>query len=123
MHFLGNMTFEATIPHSVTLIMKQLADLTPFSTVINMHRTPGRPRRLPAEVATGSPGQLGTGDSGELSVNHDGVRALVFDVFGTVVDWRSSVTGEGQKLAKAKGISHVLGLISDPGLTLPESFP
>ena len=27
MHFLGNMTFEATIPHSVTLIMKQLVAL------------------------------------------------------------------------------------------------
>ena len=56
-------------------------------------------------------------------MNHDGIRALVFDVFGTVVDWRSSVTREGEKLARAKGISHVAGLISGPGLTLPESFP
>jgi 2-haloacid dehalogenase len=31
-----------------------------------------------------------------------GVRALVFDVFGTVVDWRSSVTREGEKLGAAK---------------------
>jgi 2-haloacid dehalogenase len=35
------------------------------------------------------------------------IKALAFDVFGTVVDWRSSVTREGQKLARAKGISHV----------------
>ncbi|HJO10879.1 MAG: haloacid dehalogenase type II [Gammaproteobacteria bacterium] len=31
------------------------------------------------------------------------VRALVFDVFGTVVDWRSSITREGQLLAARKG--------------------
>ena len=40
-------------------------------------------------------------------MNIDGVRALVFDVFGTVVDWRSSIIREGQKLAQAKGISNV----------------
>jgi 2-haloacid dehalogenase len=32
-----------------------------------------------------------------------GVKALVFDVFGTVVDWRSSVALEVQQLAKRKG--------------------
>jgi 2-haloacid dehalogenase len=37
----------------------------------------------------------------------DEVKALVFDVFGTVVDWRSSVAREGEKLAEAKGITHV----------------
>ena len=31
-----------------------------------------------------------------------GVKALVFDVFGTVVDWRSSVAAEMQELAKRK---------------------
>ncbi|MCL0028629.1 haloacid dehalogenase type II [Dehalococcoidia bacterium] len=31
----------------------------------------------------------------------------MFDVFGTVVDWRGSVTREGRKLGEAKGISHV----------------
>ncbi len=30
------------------------------------------------------------------------IRALVFDVFGTVVDWRSSIIAEGQALSKAK---------------------
>jgi 2-haloacid dehalogenase len=34
-----------------------------------------------------------------------GVKALVFDVFGTVVDWRTSVAGEVQELAKRKGIT------------------
>jgi 2-haloacid dehalogenase len=32
------------------------------------------------------------------------VRALAFDVFGTVVDWRSSIIREGELLAGAKGL-------------------
>ena len=32
------------------------------------------------------------------------VQILVFDTFGTVVDWRSSVIAEGEKLARAKGL-------------------
>jgi 2-haloacid dehalogenase len=32
------------------------------------------------------------------------VRALAFDVFGTVVDWRSSIVREGQLLSAAKGL-------------------
>jgi 2-haloacid dehalogenase len=32
------------------------------------------------------------------------VKALVFDTFGTVVDWRSSVMEEGAALGKAKGL-------------------
>jgi 2-haloacid dehalogenase len=31
------------------------------------------------------------------------VKVLAFDVFGTVVDWRSSVIAEGERLADAKG--------------------
>ena len=33
------------------------------------------------------------------------VKALVFDVFGTVVDWRSSVSREVEELAKRKGLA------------------
>jgi 2-haloacid dehalogenase len=33
------------------------------------------------------------------------VKALTFDVFGTVVDWRSSLIREGETLGKAKGLS------------------
>jgi 2-haloacid dehalogenase len=33
------------------------------------------------------------------------VRALVFDTFGTVVDWRTSVTREVEELAKRKGLT------------------
>ena len=34
-----------------------------------------------------------------------GVKALVFDVFGTVVDWRTSVAREVETMAKSKGLS------------------
>ncbi|MBT3169932.1 MAG: haloacid dehalogenase type II [Rhodospirillaceae bacterium] len=34
----------------------------------------------------------------------DAVRALTFDVFGTVVDWRTSIAREGVELGRAKGI-------------------
>ena len=33
-----------------------------------------------------------------------GVRALTFDVFGTIVDWRSGVAAEGRRLGEARGI-------------------
>ena len=32
------------------------------------------------------------------------VKALTFDVFGTVVDWRSSIIREGRELGRAKGL-------------------
>ncbi len=35
----------------------------------------------------------------------DSVKALIFDVFATVVDWRSSITREGQALGKQKGLN------------------
>src|SRR5580700_9543982 len=34
-----------------------------------------------------------------------GIKALVFDTFGTVVDWRSSVIAEGMIWGKAKGLN------------------
>jgi 2-haloacid dehalogenase len=33
------------------------------------------------------------------------IEILAFDVFGTVVDWRSSVIAEGEELGKAKGLA------------------
>ncbi len=39
-----------------------------------------------------------------LSARVQGVRAMTFDVFGTVVDWRSSIIAEGQALGARKGI-------------------
>ena len=39
----------------------------------------------------------------EISLSRS-VKALAFDVFGTVVDWRSSIITEGQLLTKTKGL-------------------
>jgi 2-haloacid dehalogenase len=33
------------------------------------------------------------------------VKALTFDVFGTVVDWRGSITAEGRKLGRKKKLA------------------
>jgi 2-haloacid dehalogenase len=33
------------------------------------------------------------------------VKACIFDTFGTVVDWRSSVNAEATKWGKAKGLN------------------
>lgn len=41
------------------------------------------------------------------------VRALTFDVFGTVVDWRGSVIREGEALSSAKGVSVDWGRFAD----------
>lgn len=40
-----------------------------------------------------------------MNKNLSSVKALTFDVFGTVVDWRSSVIGECSELGESKGIS------------------
>ena len=37
----------------------------------------------------------------------DEVKALIFDVFGTVVDWRGSIAREGEMLGRSKGLTHV----------------
>jgi 2-haloacid dehalogenase len=39
-----------------------------------------------------------------LSDKAEGTKALVFDVFGTVVDWHGSVAREVRNLAKSKGL-------------------
>lgn len=35
------------------------------------------------------------------------VKALLFDTFGTIVDWRGSIARTGERLARQKGIDHV----------------
>jgi 2-haloacid dehalogenase len=50
---------------------------------------------------------VGWGFSDRVNANQNvsSVKALVFDVFGTVVDWRSSVAREVAAVAKRKGLS------------------
>ena len=40
-----------------------------------------------------------------MSQSASSIRILAFDVFGTVVDWRSSVIAEGEQLGKTKGLN------------------
>ena len=42
-----------------------------------------------------------------------GVKALVFDTFGTVVDWRGSIIEEGAAWGKAKGVTVDWGRFAD----------
>jgi 2-haloacid dehalogenase len=44
------------------------------------------------------------GNSEMTAGNKLGVKALAFDVFGTVVDWRGSIIREGQEWGRAKGL-------------------
>src|SRR3954452_925327 len=44
------------------------------------------------------------GAGGPIPMRHGDVRALTFDVFGTTVDWRGTITREGERLGAAKGI-------------------
>jgi 2-haloacid dehalogenase len=41
------------------------------------------------------------------------IKALTFDVFGTVVDWRSSIIREGEALGRAKGFAVDWGKFAD----------
>jgi 2-haloacid dehalogenase len=40
-----------------------------------------------------------------VALDLDSVKALTFDVFGTVVDWRRSITREGEALGRARGLT------------------
>ncbi len=43
----------------------------------------------------------------------DGIKALTFDVFGTVVDWRGSLVREGEALGRAWGLAVDWGAFAD----------
>lgn len=57
-----------------------------------------------AVLATAAPLAFGDERGAQVPVVA-GVKALVFDVFGTVVDWRSSVAADVQALATRKGLT------------------
>ena len=39
-----------------------------------------------------------------MAIDPATIQALTFDVFGTVVDWRSSLIREGEALGRARGL-------------------
>jgi 2-haloacid dehalogenase len=53
--------------------------------------------------AAATVGALGADSASAATITS--VKALVFDTFGTVVDWRTSVTEEVERLAKTKGLN------------------
>ncbi len=54
-----------------------------------------------AALATAIP--RASAQNGQVPADLTDVQALIFDVFGTVVDWRSSIIREGQLLSARKG--------------------
>lgn len=77
------------------------------------HRVPSRRQFLQAGAAAMVAGEVGIrrarasslADGAQPNAALSGVKALVFDVFGTVVDWRTSVAEEVEALAKRKGFA------------------
>jgi len=78
------------------------------------NRTPSRREFLQAGAVAMTAAEFGFGraaasgrfqSDGRSSSPVASVKALVFDTFGTVVDWRTSVTLEVEKLAKKKGLT------------------
>ena len=55
-----------------------------------------------AMIAPGNPGSGAARGQRLAKGQLASVKALVFDTFGTVVDWRSSVIAEGEQLGKQK---------------------
>ena len=72
---------------------------------------PTRREFIGATAASIALGAVGSAVSAEDQPNASSavplsaVRALVFDVFGTVVDWRTSIIREGELLGKQKGLN------------------
>jgi 2-haloacid dehalogenase len=73
---------------------------------------------LAVPVAVGGLAALSNADAANsepvpVRANSLGVKALVFDVFGTVVDWRGSIIREGAQWGKEKGLQIDWGKFAD----------
>ena len=60
-----------------------------------------------------SSGETAGSDPAPVRSNSLGVKALIFDVFGTVVDWRGSIIREGAQWGKEKGLDIDWGKFAD----------
>ena len=56
-------------------------------------------------LASAGAGAQGTNQGRGPTGQYANLKLLVFDTFGTVVDWRSVVIEEGQQLSKTKGLN------------------
>ncbi len=79
----------------------------------NKGRPAGISRRQVIAAGTASIALTGLGGLTQTSASTEqvsgqespfNVKALTFDVFGTVVDWRSSIIREGELLTQRKGL-------------------
>ena len=61
-------------------------------------------RATPSLISRRAFALTGMGAAALTATSDRSVRALAFDVFGTVVDWRSTVIREGRALGRAKGL-------------------
>lgn len=59
---------------------------------------------LPSILSERAAARAAAPGSAAVQAQIPNVQILVFDTFGTVVDWRSSVIAEGQQLGRAKGL-------------------
>jgi 2-haloacid dehalogenase len=59
---------------------------------------------MATDGAASSLSSVGAQNDGRRNSDVPRVKALVFDTFGTVVDWRTSVTREVEQLAREKGL-------------------
>src|SRR5438132_1002211 len=62
---------------------------------------------MPSSSWMPSRGEAVNEEKGSLTVAEllSEIRALTFDVFGTVVDWYSSIIREGEAIGRAKGLA------------------
>ncbi len=58
-------------------------------------------------------GLLAASSARTLRADGRGVKALIFDTFGTVVDWRGSIIAEGAAWEKSKGLTIDWGRFAD----------
>ena len=71
------------------------------------------PHSIFAQQANRDTGDVQRKLAPELAPELKKVKALVFDTFGTIVDWRSSVIAEGMTWGKAKGLQIDWGQFAD----------
>ncbi len=91
--------------------------MSPFPTKISYCDSINNRRRflkqlliLPTAISLGVSGSSPAAAQSEVA---NSVKALTFDVFGTVVDWRSSIIREGQLLSARKGFEIDWGEFAD----------
>jgi 2-haloacid dehalogenase len=64
------------------------------------------------QIAASLSGEIAASET-RMSLNLTRLKALTFDIFGTVVDWRSALRAEGERLASRRGLRVDWGKFAD----------